>query len=117
MPAIRRRAWSMSRRLGAEARGNPWFPREPPPLDLFASVKLEHLLHDLADRGQRVELAALHLVEQPAQLGVVGNGVLQMRLRPRRRNCEHLAGQVAPPPRLQLVVLLKEAPMSLQLLP
>src|SRR5215471_4965539 len=77
----RSRASSMSRNVGAVCVANP-----------------EHLLHDLAHRGQRIELAPLHLVEQPPQLGIVRDGVLEMSLRTRRRDREHLARQVAPAP-------------------
>src|SRR5439155_18737589 len=100
MPAIRRRASSMSARVGPVVVANS-----------------KHLLHDLADSGQRVQFAALYLVQQPPQLGIVRDGVLQMRLRPRGRDGEDLAGQVAPAPRIQLVVLLEEASVRLDLRP
>src|SRR6266496_684256 len=60
----------------------------------------KHLLHDLAYGSQGIELAALHLVEQAAQLRIVGDGVLQVRLRARRGDGEDLAREVAPPPPL-----------------
>src|SRR3954453_12124356 len=63
-PARRSRASSMSRTVGAVFVANS-----------------EHLFHDLAHRGQRIQLAPLHLVEQPSQLGVVGDRVLEVRLR------------------------------------
>ena len=47
-------------------------------------AKLEHLLHDLAHRGQRIELAPLHLVEQAPQLRIVRHRLLEMRLRAAR---------------------------------
>src|SRR2546425_239277 len=62
-------------------------------------------------------LATLHLVQQPPELGVVGDGVLEMRLRTRGRDGEHLAREVAPPPRVQLAALLEKVPMRLDLLP
>ncbi len=46
-------------------------------------ANLEHLLHDLAHGGERVELARLHLVEQPPQLGIVGDRSLEVPLRAR----------------------------------
>jgi hypothetical protein len=49
-------------------------------------VNVEHLVEDLVDRGQRVELAALDFVQQPQQLWIVGHGTLQMRLRAGRRD-------------------------------
>src|SRR6266545_3004864 len=60
----RSRASSMSRSVGAVRIANS-----------------EHLLHDFAHSRQGIELAALHLVEQAAQLGIVGHGVLQVLLR------------------------------------
>src|SRR5580765_4529898 len=75
-----------------------WISLTPGAVFVF---KLEHLLHDLPDRAQRVQLAALDLVEQAAQLFVAGNGLLQMRLRARRGDREHLAGEVLPPPLLE----------------
>src|SRR2546426_6896104 len=100
MPTRRPRASSMSRRVGTVRVANT-----------------EHLLHDLADGRQGVELAALHLVEQPPELGIVGDSVLEMRLRTRRRDRKDLPGQVAPPPRIELVVVFEKAPMLLELLP
>src|SRR5512133_4339744 len=44
-------------------------------------AKVEHLLHYLPHRRQRIELAPLHLVEQAPELGIVGHGLLEMRLR------------------------------------
>src|SRR5690242_10049676 len=63
--------------------------------------KLEHLSHDLANGGERVQLARLHLVEQPAQRLVVGNRALEVRLGARRSDREHLAGEVLPAPLLE----------------
>src|SRR5919197_665476 len=54
IPARRPRASSMSRNVGAVLVANS-----------------EHLFHDFAHRRQGVELAALHLVEQAPQLGIV----------------------------------------------
>ena len=45
---------------------------------------LEHLLHDLANSGDGIELAALDGLEELPEPGVVTDGVLQMRLRARR---------------------------------
>src|SRR5712691_10170210 len=85
VPSIRRRAAWMSASLGPVLVANP-----------------EHPLHDLSHGGERVELAPLHLVQQPAQLGVVRDPVLEVRLRPRRGDREHLAGEVPAPPLLEL---------------
>src|SRR2546430_16504894 len=59
-------------------------------------AKLEDLLHYLSDRRQWIELAALHLVQQPPQLGISFDGPLQMGLGAARRACEHLAREVLP---------------------
>ena len=80
-------------------------------------VNLEHLLHDLANRGQWVELTSLNLVEQPPELGVVADGVLQVGLCPRRGDREHLAREVPPAPLLEAAVLLQERPVPLDLVP
>ena len=56
---------------------------------------MEDLVQYLLHGAQRVELAPLNLVEQPPQLGVVGDDRLEMALRARRRDREHLAGEVA----------------------
>src|SRR5215204_6492042 len=55
----RPRAASMSASVGAVAVRNP-----------------VHLLENLTHRGERIELARLHLVQQPAQLRLVGDGRL-----------------------------------------
>src|SRR5215210_473895 len=52
-----------------------------PTLGAVFVANAKHLLHDLADSGQRIELASLHLVEQPPQLGIVGDRVLEVQLR------------------------------------
>jgi hypothetical protein len=78
---------------------------------------VEDLLHDRADRRQRIELARLHRVEQPPQLRIVGHRALQVRRRPRRRDGEHLAGQILPPPLLQAAVVLQERAVRLEPLP
>ena len=56
----------------------------------------EHLLEDLTNRRQRVELARFDVVEQPAKLGVVAHGVLEMTCvraptRPANTSCARLA--------------------------
>src|SRR5712691_1200720 len=100
-PASRSRAALMSASVGA----------------VRAIAKLEHLLHDLAHGAERVELARLHLVEQPPQLRVVRHCVLEMLLRARGRDGEHLAGQVLAPLLLELAVGVEEGPVLLDLLP
>ena len=45
--------------------------------------------------GERIELAPLDAVEQPPQLGVVGDRILQMTARARRGDREHLGREVA----------------------
>src|SRR4030095_10231535 len=100
MPSMRARASSTSRRLGA--------------VPVF---NLENLLHDLPNRRQWVELAPLHLVEQPPQLGIILHRALEVRLRPRRRDREDLACEVAPPPLVEPAVRDEELAVPLDLVP
>src|SRR5947208_7280888 len=61
----------------------------------FLSVgELEDLLHYLAHRRQRIELTALHLVQEAAQLGISLDRALEVGFRPARSDREHLAPQV-----------------------
>ena len=64
---------------------------------VIASVvgEVEHGLEDLMHGGERIELAPLDAVEQPPQLGVVGDGILQVTARARRRDREHLGREIA----------------------
>ena len=64
-------------------------------------------------RRERVELAALDTVEQPPQLGVVGDRILQMAARARRRNREHLRREVAAAALLERAVALELRPVRL----
>src|SRR5581483_7875927 len=77
-PSSRSRAASMSARVGA----------------VSVAANAEHLLQNLANCAQRVELTTLYLVEQAAELGIVGHRMLEMGFCPRRRDREHLAGEV-----------------------
>src|SRR3954467_13074445 len=70
-------------------------------------AKVEHLLHYLPYRRQRIELALLHFVEQPPQLRIGGAGLRQMSFCPPGRDREHLAGEVLPPPLLEPALLLE----------
>src|SRR5919205_182935 len=97
---MRRRASWMSLRLGSVRVANP-----------------EHLLKYLSHRRERVELSSLHLVEQAPQLGIVRHRRLEMLLRARRGDREHLAGEVAAPPRVELARLLEVRPVRFDLLP
>src|SRR5436305_4115624 len=51
------------------------------------------LFEDLTNRGQRVELSCLYLVEEPEQLGALLHRFLQMTSCPRRRDLEHLGSE------------------------
>src|SRR5919106_6183191 len=95
-PASRSRAVSMSASVGTS--------------------NLEHLLHDLADGRERIELAALHLVEQPLELRVPGHRRLEVRLGSARRDGEDLASEVPAPPLLE-AGLRQLVAMCLQRLP
>ncbi len=50
---------------------------------------------------ERVELAPLDAVEQPPQLGIVGDGILEVTPRARRGDREHLGREVAAAARLE----------------
>src|SRR5579884_1627262 len=77
----------------------------------------EHLLQDLTDRRERVELALLHVLEQAAQLRVLLNLRLQMPPRARRGDAEDLGREVPSPARLELALRLEPRAMLLDLLP
>src|SRR5439155_1496480 len=81
------------------------------------AVQVEDLLEDLANRGERVELPRLDLVEQAAELRIVGDGLLEMLLRARRRDREHLAREVLAAARLELTLGLEEPAVLGDLLP
>src|SRR3954453_1072340 len=89
-----------------------WISLSPGAVFVF---KLEHLLHDLPNGAQRVELAALHLVEQASQLGIVCDGPLQVRLRAARGDGQPLAGEILTPPLLEDALGLEERAVLLDL--
>src|SRR5436305_11554909 len=91
-PSRRLRAASISGSVGA----------------VSVTANSEHLLQDLTDRAQRVELAALNGVEHALQLGVACDHLLQMLLRAGRCNGEDLAGEIAPSPLFELPRLRSE---------
>src|SRR5438445_3144218 len=80
-------------------------------------AKLEHLLHDLLHRGQRVELPPLHLVQDAPQLRVVLNRTLEMRLGTTGCNREHLTGEILAPALLEAPLRLQVSTMLLDLAP
>src|ERR671918_569938 len=100
MPSTRARASSISTSVG--------------PSSVF---NLEHLLHDLANRRQRVELSALDLVEKPAQLGIVADRALEMRFGARGCDREDLPREVLAPPLVEPAVADQELAVPLNLLP
>src|SRR3954451_22985049 len=100
-PSSRARAASISGRPGA----------------VLVVANTEHLLQNLTHRAQRIELSALHLVEQPSQLLIVGYSMLQMGLRARRRDGEYFAGEVLGAPALQLAGLRQEGTVRFDLVP
>src|SRR5438105_11239329 len=91
-PAIRSRAARMSASVGT----------------VLCVAKLEHPFHDLAHRAERIELARLHLVEQPPQLRIVRDGVLEILLRTSGRDRQHLAGEILAPPLVEHALGLEE---------
>src|SRR5919201_3926081 len=100
MPSIRARACSMSASWGA-----------------VLVAKLEHLLEDLSNGGEGVELTGLDLVEEPPQLRVVGNRPLEPRLGAGRGDGEHLAREMLAAARVQEPVALEVGAVLLDLLP
>src|SRR6187455_790832 len=81
------------------------------------AIDPEHLFDDLPYRGQRVELAVGDLVQQAAQLWILGDGVLEVRLRPRGGNREDLAREVPSPPLLQKALALEVGAVLVDLRP
>src|SRR5919201_6920512 len=65
------------------------------PVRIAIGLNSEHLLEDLADRRQRIELPTLNLAQKPTQLGILGHCLLEVMLRPRARDREDLAGEIA----------------------
>ena len=77
------------------------------PVRIAIRLNSEYLLEDLANRRERIELPALHLTEQAGELGIVGDGLLEVRLGPRARDCEDLAREVVRTPFREQPVLLQ----------
>src|SRR3954447_6445203 len=77
----------------------------------------EHLLEDLTNRGQRVELPLLHLGEQPLQLRVLAHRLLDLAARADRRNREHLVREVTAPALLELAFRVEPRAVLADLLP
>src|SRR5262245_46392019 len=100
LPARRSRAASTSASVGA-----------------VSVAKFEHLVHDLLHRCQGVQFSLLHLVEEPPQLGIAFHRALEMRLRARRRDREHLTREVPPTAFLERSALLEMGAVLLDLLP
>src|SRR5215831_3831879 len=103
MPSRPRRAASISASVG--------------PVVSVAIRDVKDLLHDLANRGERVELTILNLVEQPPQLVVARDRLLEMHLRPRRRDGEDLTSEVLAAALLEQPLAHQELAVSLDLLP
>src|SRR6266516_3883994 len=80
-------------------------------------AKFEYLLHYLSDGGQRIELAPLHLVEEPPQLRISLDRALQVCLGPARSDGEYLAGEVLAAPLLEAPVRLEMRAVLRDLLP
>src|SRR5438105_5257835 len=99
-PSRRPRAASMSRRPGAVSVAN-----------------VENLVEDLVHRRQRIELAALDGVDNASQLRIVGDRPLEVRLRPRRGDGEHLLRQIPATALLEQPVAFEKRPVRDDLLP
>src|SRR5579864_2049081 len=100
-PSRRVRAASMSASVGA----------------VFVAANVEHLLHDLSDGAQRVELPTLYLVQEPPELGIVGDRAFEVPFRARGGDGEDLAGEVARSPLGELSRRLEVRAVRLDLLP
>src|SRR5436305_14377345 len=81
------------------------------------AANAEHLLQDLSDCTQGIELSTLYLVEQPAQLGIVRHDVLDVRFGPGGCDGEDLTREVARTPLLEPARALEICPVSFELLP
>src|SRR5918997_3483095 len=68
---------------------------------------MKDLLKYLPNRAERVEFPSLHLVEQSAELGIVGDGLFEVSLRPGRSDREDLTGEVLSAPLVQQPVRLE----------
>src|SRR4051812_32374007 len=101
IPSRRARAASMSGSVGA----------------VSVAANSEHLLQDLTNCAERVELAALYLVEEPPKLRVVRDSMLEIALGPGGCNGEYLAGEIAAAPFFELARPLEVRAMRLDLLP
>src|SRR4029453_3653330 len=88
-PVSRSRASRMSARLGAVCVAI--FKFSGARLKSGTGIDSENPLKYLSHSRQRIELAALHLIQQAPKLGVVRHCLFQMCLCPRRRDREHLA--------------------------
>src|SRR5713226_7384488 len=80
-------------------------------------AKLEHPLHDLLYRSERIELPALHLVQEAPKLRIIRDGAIEMGLRAAGCNRKDLTGQILAPALLEPPVGLQISAMLLDLLP
>src|SRR6476659_1697656 len=94
MPARRRRAASMSAIVGA--------------------IELEHLLEELPDGAERIELAVLDSGEHALEPGVGGDRLAQVGARTARGDGEHLGREVLAPPRLEPAVARERFTMGIE---
>src|SRR5437588_3036839 len=78
---------------------------------------LENLLHYLANGAQGIQLAPLHLVQQPSQLRIVLDRPLEVRLRAPGRDREHLTCQILSTPLVEQAFRIEMRAVSLDLLP
>src|SRR6188474_901092 len=76
-------------------------------------AKLENSLHDLSNCGQRVQFSLLDLLEEAPQLRIVLDRALQVSLRPRGGDREHLPCEVVPAAILEQALRLEEGAVLL----
>src|SRR5690348_10029785 len=79
--------------------------------------KVKHLLEDLTNRSQRIELAPFDVVEQAAQLRIVLYRQLEVAACPRGRDLEHLLREIRAAPTLELALGLEPRAVLGDLLP
>src|SRR5438105_15372026 len=80
-------------------------------------ANVEDLLNDRLNSRERVELPSFDRLQDAPQLGVARDRLLEVRLRPRRGDGEHLAGEVPSPPLLEPALALQVRAMLLDPFP
>src|SRR5476649_2564219 len=82
-----------------------------------SGLNVEHLLQDLTNGRQRIQLPGLHLIEQAPELGVLAHRLLEVAAGAGRGYREDLVCEVAAPAALELACRLEPRAMLQDLLP